>query len=351
MLLFSFRSLLLPASIWTLIAASPTPSPIPHANAVAPRNPVVTPSPVEYYPTRTYHQKRNIFSEIESGIGSILSELGSDIPSFVASGIPNFFQGFPTGDSVQSSLGLNDKQVAAYPTQVLNISPYANYTKKGWNVRFHGNVYKQPDTSKGKLNDLANIFLIDVDIKNLPKSEQEQARNLTAEIFVLQQGDVKVSPITLESVDTGGTQDIELPYKTTAEGDFDVFVPIASNGLLNGDETKEIQYLNTYVGGATEGNATAYLVPTEGLTVISDIDDILRVTKIYEPKEGLLNSFARSFRPWENMPQVYANWSSSLPGLHFHYLTTTPEQITRSVFLHINPFRDIMTLMTTFIRP
>jgi len=30
------------------------------------------------------------------------------------------------------------------------------------------------------------------------------------------------------------------------------------------------------------------------------------------------------------MPQIYANWSTSLPNLHFHYLTTTPEQITRN---------------------
>jgi hypothetical protein len=71
-------------------------------------------------------------------------------------------------------------------------------------------------------------------------------------------------------------------------------------------------------------------VPNEGLTVISDIDDILRVTKIYEPKEGLLNSFARPFTPWENMPSIYRNWSTSLPNMHFHYLTTTPEQVTRN---------------------
>lgn len=213
---------------------------------------------------------------------------------------------------------------------MLNIPPYANFTSDGWNVRFHGNVYKQPDTSQGKLNDLANIFLIDVDIKDLPKSQQDQARNLTSEIFVLQQGDVNVSTITLESTTTGGSQDIELPYPTTPEGDFDVFVPIESNGLLDGDETSRIQFLNTYVEGASLGNATAYLVPKEGLTVISDIDDILRVTKIYEPKQGLLNSFARPYRPWENMPQIYANWSASLPDLHFHYLTTTPEQVTRN---------------------
>jgi len=33
-----------------------------------------------------------------------------------------------------------------------------------------------------------------------------------------------------------------------------------------------------------------------------------------------------------NMPQIYANWSQSIlhPQVHFHYLTTTPEQVTRN---------------------
>ena len=299
----TFRSLLLPAALLSVLtAASPAPTPYakPDAvpNAVVPRDPLITPSVVQYHPTRTYRYRRDIISDLESGVNSILSELGTDIPSYVASGIPNFFQNFPTGDSVVSSLGLDSSQVSALPTQVLNIPPYANWTNQGWNVRFHGNVYKQPNTSTSDLNHLANVFVPNVDVTQLPPSQQTQARNLTAEIFVIQQGDVNVSTIQLESTSNGGTQELTLPYPTTPEGDFDVFVPIDSSGLTAGNETNEIQTLNTYVEGTSLGNATAYLVPNNGLTVISDIDDILRVTKIYEPEKGLLNSFARPFRPW-----------------------------------------------------
>ena len=167
----ALEMLLLFAAVWTLVAGSPTPSPFVAPNAAELQDPIITPSPS---PTRTYHRKRNILSSVEGGINSILSQLGSDIPAFVASGVADFFQDFPSGSAVQSSLGLDSSQVAAYPTQVLNIDPYANFTSEGWNVRFHGNVYKQPDTSKDKLNDLANIFLIDVDIKDLPPSQQDQ---------------------------------------------------------------------------------------------------------------------------------------------------------------------------------
>ena len=143
------RMLLLPASIAALAAAAPNP--------VAPRDPLITPSLVEYNPSRTVQfARRDIISDIKGDITSVLSGLGSDIPSYVASGVPNFFQDFPTGDKVQSSLGIDDEQVAALPTQVLNIDPYANWTDQGWNIRFHGNVYKQPNTSTEKLNDLAN---------------------------------------------------------------------------------------------------------------------------------------------------------------------------------------------------
>ncbi|GAM85733.1 hypothetical protein ANO11243_037410 [Dothideomycetidae sp. 11243] len=332
------------AVLLSLIAGSAIAAPAPTARSNAqlePRAPVITPSPVLSEVTKTLKNRRNIISDLDSDINTILSGLGSDIPSYVASGIPNFFQGFPTGDSVASSLGLQSSDLAALPTQVLNIDPYANWTDQGWSIRFHGNVYKQPNTSTEKLNDLANVFLIGTNIQDLPPDQQDQARNLTAEIFVVQQGNVQVSPITLEPAQgnasggggvpaTGGSQQVTLPYNTTDEGDFDVFVPIQSNGLTAGNATSEIQKLNTYVEGATIGNSTAYLVPPTGLTIVNDIDDILRVTKIYEPAQGILNSFARPFTPWENMPDIYANWSATIPNMHFHYLTTTPEQITRN---------------------
>ncbi|KAL8387926.1 hypothetical protein RB595_009571 [Gaeumannomyces hyphopodioides] len=327
------------AVLASLVAASP--APLPRAEAA----PLVTPAPtLEGQPTRTLERRVDVWGAFESGVNSVMSGLGSSIPSYVASGVPNFFQGFPTGDKVQSSLGIDDDQVRALPTQVLNIPPYGNWSNNAWNIRFRGNVYKQPNTSVEKLDKLANVFLIGTDIKDLPPQEQDQARNLTGSIFILQQGDQNVTmhlepaPAAGSSGEpggggavnaTGGTQNVNLPTRTTAQGDFDELVPIQLNSLQQGDTAQDVQRLNIYAKGSTLGNATAYLVPPRGITVVSDIDDILRVTKIYKPKEGLLNSFARAFVPWQNMPAIYANWSQHINGVAFHYLTTTPEQATR----------------------
>ncbi|KAF2639941.1 hypothetical protein P280DRAFT_401151 [Massarina eburnea CBS 473.64] len=300
---------------------------IPEATAV-PANvqirtsqPQVTPAPIVFRGDRSYaHDKRNVLSDIASGVDNVAkswgSVLGTDLPSFFTEGIPNWFQDFPTGTQVLSKAGISDGDLAAKPTEVLNIPPYANWTDRGWNVRFHGNVYKMPNISQSKVDELANIFLVDVDIKDLPADQQAQARNLTKEIFIVQQDKQNVS-FHLEPASSQG-----------ASGQ-----PGGSNSITppGGNETDNVQRLNVYTSGTETGNATAYLVPPEGITFISDIDDILRVTKIYNPKEGLLNSFARPFTPWMNMPDIYANWSQTLPNnTHFHYLTTTPEQVTRN---------------------
>ncbi|KAI1799308.1 hypothetical protein F4811DRAFT_568391 [Daldinia bambusicola] len=312
------------------------------AHAIPPAHPMITPAPDL--------SNRAIERRLDVGgyVNSLIDSLGSDVSSYVASGVPQFFQDFPSGEAVVSSLGIHNSDLDAKPTQVLNIPAYANWTEDGWNVRVHGNVYKQPNISEEKLNDLADVFLIDTDIDELSIPEQRQARNLTASIFVVQQGDMNVTIDFVNDVDVrpdasggvvnaeGGAQSIDLPYKTTAEGDFDTFVILQNttgpnNGhLIAGNATSSIQALNMYARGTDTGNATAYLVPPEGFTIVSDIDDILRVTKIYDPKEGLLNSFAREFTPWMNMPEIYANWSATIPNFHFHYLTTTPEQATRN---------------------
>jgi Uncharacterized conserved protein (DUF2183) len=206
------------------------------------------------------------------------------------------------------------------------------------------------------LDDLANGFLIGTSIQALPTSQQNQARNLTSEIYVVQQAnqnvtfdlvDNYVSPSGLNGgliAATGGAQQLTYPGETTVEGDFDTFIQIQnttgqSGGyLFPGNGTASIQALNIYATGTNSGNTSAYLVPTGGLTIISDIDDILRVTKIWSPTEGLLNSFARPYTPWMNMPTIYANWSRSIPDFHFHYLTTTPEQVTANYmdFIYAN---------------
>ena len=92
---------------------------------------------------------------------------------------------------------------------------YANYTKDGWNLRFRANVYKQPNTTQEKLDDLADKFLIGTSVKDLPESQKAQARNVTAGIFVIQQGDVKPVFTLAPTPTAGGAQVSQVVYFPT----------------------------------------------------------------------------------------------------------------------------------------
>ena len=99
-------------SLLPLVHASPYAQ--PGAAAAAAPQPQSTPSLVQLVPSKT---RRGLTDDIKS----VLGDLGSNIPSYVADGVANFFQELPVGDGVKSSLGIDDSQLAALPTQVLNI--------------------------------------------------------------------------------------------------------------------------------------------------------------------------------------------------------------------------------------
>jgi len=305
-----------------LAAATPTQTHMP--TVVAPSNPTITPA-VDDLRRRQFGSltskigsaASNVDSAVTGVFNSVLSAAGSGLPSYVTGGVLPL-EGLPTGTAVQSRLGLNDGDLAALPTQgksqytiikwpstdkniVLNLGPYANWTGSNWNVRFHGNVYKTPNLSNNTLDDFANTLLIDTSVSQLTPSQQDMARNLSAEILVVQQGDVQPVFRLMPTPTSGGPQVVQtvyFPYNTTIEGDYDAFVPIEGNSIIPGNATDQIQKVDIYTNGSLMGNASAYLVPSTGVTIVSDIDDILRVTKIYEPKQGILNTFVYPFTPW-----------------------------------------------------
>lgn len=99
-------------------------APAPHPVAQPAPHPMITPRASLDNRTPTRVVERGIISSVESsikGLETYLSSVLGTYPSYIVSGVPNFFQDFPTGSAVQSSLGISDSDLAAAPTQVLNI--------------------------------------------------------------------------------------------------------------------------------------------------------------------------------------------------------------------------------------
>jgi phosphatidate phosphatase APP1 len=68
-----------------------------------------------------------------------------------------------------------------------------------------------------------------------------------------------------------------------------------------------------------------HLVPQEGVSVISDIDDTIKITEVGDRRKILENTFLKPFRPVEGMAELYGKWADA--GALFHFVSGSPWQL------------------------
>lgn len=71
------------------------------------------------------------------------------------------------------------------------------------------------------------------------------------------------------------------------------------------------------------------LLQKEGFSVISDIDDTIKITKTTDRDELLANTFLLEFQSVPGMARVYKQWASD--GASFHYVSGSPWQLYESL--------------------
>lgn len=71
------------------------------------------------------------------------------------------------------------------------------------------------------------------------------------------------------------------------------------------------------------------LATPEGLVVVSDIDDTIKVTVVKDRKEMLRNTFLRPFEQVPGMLEAYQGWAAD--GAVFHYVSGSPVQLYPSL--------------------
>ncbi|SFI65513.1 phosphatidate phosphatase App1 family protein [Planctomicrobium piriforme] len=64
------------------------------------------------------------------------------------------------------------------------------------------------------------------------------------------------------------------------------------------------------------------LIPPTGISVVSDVDDTIKVTNVRDRKELLANTFTREFRSVDGMRDLYQHWARQ--GASFHYVSASP---------------------------
>ncbi|CAF1024282.1 unnamed protein product [Rotaria sordida] len=68
------------------------------------------------------------------------------------------------------------------------------------------------------------------------------------------------------------------------------------------------------------------LCDDNGLTVISDIDDTVKITEVTSSTQTLINTFSGDFKAVEGMAEIYRHWEKQYNAT-FAYLTASPDQL------------------------
>lgn len=101
-------------------------------------------------------------------------------------------------------------------------------------------------------------------------------------------------------------------------------------------------------GDEREFGGAAYCLAPKGISVVSDIDDTIKVSDVLNKRELLRNTFAREFRAVDGMASAYQKWAAD--GAQFHYVSSSPWQLYEPLeeFMKASAFPDGTFHMKSF---
>jgi phosphatidate phosphatase APP1 len=70
---------------------------------------------------------------------------------------------------------------------------------------------------------------------------------------------------------------------------------------------------------------TLHMTASHGISVVSDIDDTIKLTETTSRRKMLANTFLRPFAAVEGMPELYQAWQRA--GSDFHYVSRSPWEL------------------------
>jgi hypothetical protein len=79
----------------------------------------------------------------------------------------------------------------------------------------------------------------------------------------------------------------------------------ASNPIVDSGQYLSISECSKHPMRSQRATLETHYFPSEGLTIVSDVDDILRIGEVWNPKQIIFNTFVRPFQPWLDMDRVY----------------------------------------------
>lgn len=212
--------------------------------------------------------------------------------------------------------------IAFFPTYARRVDPSAD--AGGWRVTISGMVTRPlPPASRRRSVAVAVLKrLLHLDEAHLA-SEIFQSR---AEAFLFQRIAGQAVRIRLgDKIINAGVSDRAGHFQSSFDLD-EATVSATATASSNGPRLPFTLVTDPHeppvavaVGGEVQ------LVDSEGVSVISDIDDTIKVTNVADRRELLANTLLREFAAVPDMVAAYRAWSAR--GVAFHYVSASPWQL------------------------
>jgi phosphatidate phosphatase APP1 len=104
---------------------------------------------------------------------------------------------------------------------------------------------------------------------------------------------------------------------------------LLNSGNNNNNDHHDVIRYHAVTGVANDPRCfegTSCLVPSTGLSVISDIDDTVKISHVLEKKRLMRHTFLEEFQAVPGMAQLYQSWKET-HNASFHFVSSSPWQL------------------------
>jgi len=224
--------------------------------------------------------------------------------------VPQFAFAIQTVSTIKS-----DEVIQFFPT-----AAHLSESGEFWSATVHGCIF-EPETGDILRNATTKSFMqgLSLDDNNLKGTIFEQRMRL----FLVDNERGKVIKIRIANQEA-------------------VLEPSSPSGLFSGTVKLERAKVSSMAADGTgeflavlklgdkrQFTGTMHFVDRQGVSVISDIDDTIKITEVRNKGKVFENTFLKPFQPVQGMAVKYQEWKKK--GARFHYLSNGPWQLYQPI--------------------
>jgi hypothetical protein len=203
----------------------------------------------------------------------------------------------------------------------------ATTTRGGWIVPIHGWIYEPEETSIRR-RALLSMLRTALDLKKEEEASSILSRRLRPFLVDNERG----KRLTVEIVGTASTDYVVRKRMPGSEknGHFRGILRVTDEELdmLGYDSSSEKLTMRLVQPSESKREfiGRTHLLPPKGLSVISDIDDTIKLSDVRDKRKLMRHTFLDEFQPVPGMSSLYQRWKVD-HGAAFHFVSSSPYQL------------------------